>query len=189
MATKKVRSQVMRKNPIISRKLWAFVQYIIIANHHHQKPRHALHFVQIKLIPKVCWAPNKRPLRIVRMPYSQCTFSFIDKNILIERLFAYPWLILILYSLEGQYVLFALFPHTKYGKVCYLEIFLLVGTEEYVSFWASGREKRLASRLYLSCLACLHGFNWIYDTAQRSRRTEMNIVILRETPLDSRGRT
>ena len=68
-------------------------------------------------------------------------------------------------------------PHIYDEK---MEKFLLVGTEEYVSFWASGREKRLASRLYLSCLACLHGFNWIYDTAQRSRRTEMNIVILLE---------
>ena len=179
----------MRKNPIISRKLWAFVQYIIIADHHRQKPRHALHFVQIKLIPKVCWAPNKRPLRIVRMPYSQCTFSFIDKNILIERAFCLSLIDFNFVLFRRPICSFCTVSSYKIWKGLLFGKFLLVGTEEYVSFWASGREKRLASRLYLSCLACLHGFNWIYDTAQRSRRTEMNIVILRETPLDSRGRT
>ena len=75
----------MRKNPIISRKLWAFVQYIIIADHHHQKPRHALHFVQIKLIPKVCWAHPIRDHNCKDAIHSHCRFLFLDKNILIDR--------------------------------------------------------------------------------------------------------
>ena len=134
-------------------------------------------------------APNKRPLRIVRMPYSQCTFSFIDKNILIERAFCLSLIDFNFVLFRRPICSFCTVSSYKIWKGLLFGKFLLVGTEEYVSFWASGREKRLASRLYLSCLACLHGFNWIYDTAQRSRRTEMNIVILRETPLDSRGRT
>ena len=155
MATKKVRSQVMRKNPIISRKLWAFVQYIIIADHHHQKPRHALHFVQIKLIPKVCWAHPIRDHNCKDAIHSHCRFLFLDKNILIERSLYLSLIDLILCSLEGQYVLLALFPHTKFGKVCYLEKFLLVGTEEYVSFWAEIRGIEATGQPSLFIMPCL----------------------------------